>query len=189
MDITWKLGTSKTGQGFGSATTQFMDLFIKFDVAAGNGYALRIQRTSRQNLGTEWGIVEYKGWNAYTVPLYPQPKAEDFEDAPPAAGTPKRWNSLWWDTRPRTSAFQTFSTIRIRTEGTRIIVDGETDAPQSANHIAQNLAPSVHLEYDGYAPNTYGGFGIWQNGTSNFEMIQGGSDATTSLRGLDVIWK
>jgi hypothetical protein len=186
MDITWKLGSSKTGQGFGSATTQYMDIFIKFNVATGNGYALRIQRTSRQNLGTEWGIVQYKGWNVYTVPLYPAPSAADFEEEPPVSGTPKRHDPTWWDTRPRTSAFQTFSTIRIRTQGTKIIVDGTTDAPENPAHLAQNLVPSVHLEYDGYVPNAFGGFGIWQNGTSNF---QSGNDATTSLRGLDVTWQ
>lgn len=32
------------GQGFGSATDQFMDLFIKFDAATMSGYAFRLQR-------------------------------------------------------------------------------------------------------------------------------------------------
>lgn len=32
------------GQGFGSATDQFMDLFVKFDAATMSGYAFRLQR-------------------------------------------------------------------------------------------------------------------------------------------------
>lgn len=35
-----------SGAGFGSATDQFMDVFIKFDLASMSGYALRIERLS-----------------------------------------------------------------------------------------------------------------------------------------------
>ncbi|MDE5750510.1 MAG: hypothetical protein K2H87_07060, partial [Duncaniella sp.] len=46
MRLAWDLCPAKpVGQGFGSATDQYMDLYIAFDPATLSGYALRIQRT------------------------------------------------------------------------------------------------------------------------------------------------
>ncbi len=45
MAVRVKLAPDKTaGQGFGSATDQFLELYIKYDLATQTGYALRIQR-------------------------------------------------------------------------------------------------------------------------------------------------
>jgi hypothetical protein len=195
MDVTWVLGSGKEGQGFGSATCQYMDLFIKFDNVTGNGYALRIQRTNRQSNGTEWGFVKYVGWDAYTIPVFPRPSAADTEDTRPTgvtlpntdANIPKRKNAAWWDTRPRTSAFMTFSTIRVWTQNGKLYAQGSTSAEQSEPQESAGLTHSVYLEWDGYEPNTYGGFGLWQNGTSGIGGL-GTGDATTSLRTVDVVW-
>ncbi len=46
MKLTWELCPAKpVGQGFGSATDQYLDLYIGFDPSTLSGYALRIQRT------------------------------------------------------------------------------------------------------------------------------------------------
>lgn len=46
MRLKWELHPAKpVGQGFGSATDQYMDLYIGFDPSTLTGYALRIQRT------------------------------------------------------------------------------------------------------------------------------------------------
>ncbi|XOV94124.1 MAG: hypothetical protein ACFHWX_05340 [Bacteroidota bacterium] len=39
-----------SGAGFGSATDQFLDVFIKFDLKTMNGYALRIERLNTQDI-------------------------------------------------------------------------------------------------------------------------------------------
>jgi len=60
------------GQGFGSATDQFLDVFIKFDLETMTGYALRIQRFSADEInaigfngdgavaGCAFFLVEYR---------------------------------------------------------------------------------------------------------------------------------
>src|SRR6185369_9319277 len=39
-----------TGQGFGSATNQFLDVYIKYDLATLTGYGLRIQRLTTEEI-------------------------------------------------------------------------------------------------------------------------------------------
>ncbi len=43
----WMPVKNKAGQGFGSATGQYLDLYIKFDTRTLTGYALRIIRTTK----------------------------------------------------------------------------------------------------------------------------------------------
>lgn len=52
------------GQGFGSATGQYMDIFIGFDTRKGDGYALRIVRTPQHDRAVEFLIVEYEDFMA-----------------------------------------------------------------------------------------------------------------------------
>ncbi len=47
------------GQGFGSATTQYMDICVKFDPINLNGYALRIERTPDHDHAVSFSLVEY----------------------------------------------------------------------------------------------------------------------------------
>lgn len=48
------------GQGFGSATGQYMDICIKFDPLTLNGYALRIERTPNYDKAVTFTLVHYK---------------------------------------------------------------------------------------------------------------------------------
>lgn len=48
------------GQGFGSATGQYMDICIKFDPQTLNGYALRIERTPDYDKAVTFTLVHYK---------------------------------------------------------------------------------------------------------------------------------
>lgn len=47
------------GQGFGSATAQYMDICIKFDPVALDGYALRIERTPDHDKAVRFSLVRY----------------------------------------------------------------------------------------------------------------------------------
>ena len=47
------------GQGFGSATGQYMDICIKFDPVSLTGYALRIERTPDFNKAVTFTLVQY----------------------------------------------------------------------------------------------------------------------------------
>ncbi|MCH5240810.1 MAG: hypothetical protein J1F67_00080 [Muribaculaceae bacterium] len=48
------------GQGFGSATGQYMDICVNFDPILLNGYALRIERTPNYDKAVTFTLVEYK---------------------------------------------------------------------------------------------------------------------------------
>lgn len=47
------------GQGFGSATSQYMDICVKFDPINLNGYALRIERTPEHDRAVSFSLVKY----------------------------------------------------------------------------------------------------------------------------------
>ncbi len=47
------------GQGFGSATAQYMDICLKFDPISLDGYALRIERTPDHDKAVKFSIVRY----------------------------------------------------------------------------------------------------------------------------------
>lgn len=47
------------GQGFGSATTQYMDICLKFDPVDLDGYALRIERTADHDRAVRFSLVRY----------------------------------------------------------------------------------------------------------------------------------
>lgn len=61
MTVQAKFAPNKnTGQGFGSATNQFLDVFIKYDLATKTGYGLRIQRLTTEEIDA----IGYKGAGA-----------------------------------------------------------------------------------------------------------------------------
>ncbi len=61
MEVTLIAEPAKSGgQGFGSATTQYMDICVKFDPINLNGYALRIERTPDHDRAVSFSLVEYK---------------------------------------------------------------------------------------------------------------------------------
>lgn len=55
------------GQGFGSATTQYLDICIKFDTRTLTGYGLRLQRTPDYDHSVVVSLVEYA--NGRVTPL------------------------------------------------------------------------------------------------------------------------
>lgn len=55
------------GQGFGSATGQYMDVYIKMDTRTLTGYALRIIRTTRHDNAVEFMLMKYT--NGVATPI------------------------------------------------------------------------------------------------------------------------
>lgn len=49
------------GQGFGSATSQYMDICVKFDPVSLDGYALRIERTPDYDKAVRFSLIRYDG--------------------------------------------------------------------------------------------------------------------------------
>ena len=61
MTVRAKFAPAKnTGQGFGSATDQFLEVYIKYDTATKTGYAFRIQRLTTEEINA----IGYKGAGA-----------------------------------------------------------------------------------------------------------------------------
>lgn len=61
MSLTLDVDPCKTaGQGFGSATGQYMDVYVKFDAATLTGYALRVIRTVRNDKAVDFVLMKYE---------------------------------------------------------------------------------------------------------------------------------
>ncbi|MDE6480247.1 MAG: hypothetical protein K2L45_08245 [Muribaculaceae bacterium] len=61
MDVSIVAEPAKSaGQGFGSATSQYMDICIKFDPIDLNGYALRIERTPDHDRAVSFSLIKYE---------------------------------------------------------------------------------------------------------------------------------
>ncbi len=68
MEITLYADPCKTaGQGFGSATGQYMDVYIKFDTHTLSGYALRIIRTTKHDKAVDFLLMKYI--NGEAIPI------------------------------------------------------------------------------------------------------------------------
>lgn len=91
------------GQGFGSATGQYMDIYIKFDARTLTGYALRIERTPDYDKAVVFTLVRYD--NGAVTPI---------SQAQPAA------------------CYRTSCTIEITAEGRTLSATARTTAPLGA---------------------------------------------------------
>ncbi len=60
MEVRMEVDPTKTaGQGFGSATGQYMDICLQFDTRTLTGYALRIERTTKYAHAVDFSLVRY----------------------------------------------------------------------------------------------------------------------------------
>lgn len=68
MELSLRVDPCKTaGQGFGSATGQYMDICVKFDPVSLSGYGLRIIRTPKNDKAVDFLLVKYE--NGVVTPL------------------------------------------------------------------------------------------------------------------------
>ena len=137
MTLTLQAAPCKSaGQGFGSATAQYMDVLIKMDTENLNGYALRIERTSKYSNAVDFKLMKYTNGMAEAI------------SEPVSA-----------------SCYNTLCTIRLEAVGNVLTAHVETTKKQNDEQAAAGLAHTVDLKakIDG---NTYGGVGVTHTGTT-----------------------
>ena len=136
MEITLNVDASKTaGQGFGSATGQYLDLYIKFDTRTLTGYALRVIRTTKYSNAVDFMLMKYENGKteAITAPV-------------------------------SSTCYRTDCTITLKAKGGKLTAHAETTTLLPAPVTDPNLKLFVDLEAD-ITPNTFGGTGIQHTGS------------------------
>lgn len=123
------------GQGFGSATAQYMDVYIKFDTTSLTGYALRIERTNKYSNGVDFTLMEYK--DGVTSAISESVSA---------------------------SCYNATCTIELQVVNGKFSAHVETTHEQSKEQKAAGLQHVVDLSAD-IEENEFGGSGIMHTGT------------------------
>ena len=136
MTVTLQVAPCKSaGQGFGSATAQYMDVLIKMDTENLNGYALRIERTGKYSNAVDFKLIKYT--NGMTEAI----------SEPVSA-----------------SCYNTTCTITLKAEGTAFTAHVETTKKQNEEQAAAGLAHVVDLTAE-IEETTFGGVGVTHTGT------------------------
>ena len=137
MSVTLLVAPCKSaGQGFGSATAQYMDILIKMDTKNLNGYALRIERTSKYSNAVDFKLIKYTDGMTEAI------------SEPVSA-----------------SCYNTTCTIHLTVEGNILTAHVETTKKQNEEQASAGLVHTVDLkaEIDG---NSFGGVGVTHTGTA-----------------------
>ena len=124
MSVTLVCDPAKTaGQGFGSATGQYMDLYICFDTRTLTGYALRVIRTTKHSDAVDFLLVRYD--NGRTTPL-----------CEPVSSP----------------CFRAGCTLTVRTEGNRLTAHAETTMPlpERQRHMPQTVDLEAEIVPNGF---------------------------------------
>ncbi len=117
MRLVLKVAPCKpAGQGFGSATGQYMDILIKLDTKTMTGYALRIVRTTQNDKAVDFVLMKYS--NGIATPI-----------SVPVS----------------TICYRTGCVITLQAEGHRLTAHAENTNPLPALHKA-GLTTTVDLE-------------------------------------------
>lgn len=137
MSVTLQVAPCKSaGQGFGSATAQYMDVLLKTDTENLNGYALRIERTGKYSNAVDFKLIQYTNGltEAITEPI-------------------------------SASCYNTLCTITLKVEGTTLSAHVETTKKQNDEQAAAGLAHVVDLSAE-IETNSFGGVGVTHTGTA-----------------------
>lgn len=136
MSLQLKLNPEKTaGQGFGSANGQYLEVYIKYDAATQTGYALRIERTTKYGIATDYTLYEYVN----------------------GAGKPISESVS-------TTAFNPGATIDLRVENNTLYAKAVSATAQSSDQKEAKLPNEVSLSAV-VGGNSFGGFGLQHTGT------------------------
>ena len=117
MSVTLAVDPCKVGgQGFGSATGQYLDIFIQYDTKTLSGYGLRIIRTTKHDNAVDFILMKYENGRSQELTA-------------PVSST----------------AYRSTCTIRLEVRGNKLSASAATTAPDSARP-GQAVVPSVHIE-------------------------------------------
>lgn len=123
------------GQGFGSATGQYMDICVRFDPQTLSGYALRIQRTPDYDKAVTFTLVRYS--NGKVTPI----------SAPTAS-----------------NCYRNPCNITISIDESTFTATATTDAP-AVSSTNQNVKPEVNISAPITVPTTHSSFAIQHTGS------------------------
>ncbi len=137
MNVELIVDTCKSaGQGFGSATAQYMDVYIKFDTTTLTGYALRIERTNKFSNGVDFTLMEYKEGETSAI-------SESVS----------------------ASCYNSTCTIQLAVTDGKLTAHVETTKEQNQEQKDAGLVHEVNLAAD-VAMNEFGGSGVMHTGTA-----------------------
>ncbi|MCG7212083.1 LysM peptidoglycan-binding domain-containing protein [Paenibacillus mucilaginosus] len=136
MSVRLEANPEKTaGQGFGSPNGQYLEVYIMYDTASRSGYALRIERTTKYGIATDYTLYEYVN----------------------GAGRPI-------SDPVSTTAFNPGAVIEVWTEGNMLYAKASSSSVQSSDQVKAGLPNEVSLSAP-IGGNAYGGLGIQHTGT------------------------
>jgi len=119
MFVTLNVDPGKTaGQGFGSATGQYMEIYIKYDTQSLTGYGLRIIRTTKYDRAVDFILMKYE--NGIAIPI-----------SEPVSST----------------CYRTDCTIELKVEGNKLIAHAETKTTVP-EPVAPELKKTVDIQAD-----------------------------------------
>lgn len=148
MKVSLICDTEKTtGEGFGSANSCYVDLFIKYDTSTLNGYSVRVERTPAQWNGCEVSLMKHTdGYSSYLpLEVYGSVQTEG-------------------KTSVRTSGFMAPCTLTVWSEGDKLYGTIRSGKPENPGQVASGLIHDVDLRAE-IVPNTFGGAGYINTGT------------------------
>ena len=153
MTVRAKLAPDKnTGQGFGSATAQFLDVYIKYDLATRTGFGLRIQRLTADEINA----IGFDGGGAVAGCAVFLIKVTD------GVATPISKKVM-------TSAFVSECTVDLTVKNGKLLGSVSSSDPVRSGDAFKYLR-EVKLD----APienNTYGGTGMLHTGTVGVNSV------------------
>lgn len=160
MEVTWQVDPTKlAGQGFGSATDQYMDVYINFDTRTLTGYALRIERTIKYGNAVDFTLMKYE--NGKVTPIS------------------ETVSSTCYRTGCRIMLNTKHLTLNRVSEGDE--ANGNmiltADVTTTTSQPASTLAKEVHLKAT-VPSNSFGGFGLQHTGSCG--------ESTTMIHGVQV---
>jgi hypothetical protein len=136
MKITFTAIPAKTaGQGFSSARSQYMDVFIKFDTKTLSGYALRLIRTTKYGDAIDFILMKCENGIATAI------------SKPVSA-----------------SCYRPDCFISVEVKNNKLIVDAETKTAYFIIPNRPEVVQKVHMETN-INTNNFGGFGFQHTGT------------------------
>ena len=153
MTVRAKFAPNKsTGQGFGSATNQFLDVYIKYDLATRSGYGMRIQRLTAEEIDA----IGYKGAGAVAGCAFFVVKYEN------GVATPVSKKIM-------SSAFVTECTVELTVKNGRLLASASsTDETRSGD--AFDYPREVQFDVP-VESNSYGGTGTHFTGTVGVNAV------------------
>lgn len=117
MRVRWVMDPCKSGgQGFGSATGQYLDLYIKMNAKTLTGFGLRIERTPHHDRAVTFTLMRYDHGQATPLSA-PQPSA----------------------------CFRSSCTIELTLRGNHLTATAETTAPLDTENLSKGVTLSVSL--------------------------------------------